>query len=109
SAVGGDRKQLTSGKWEVDDVALSNDRRSFYLHTSEQSPFEEQFYRMPVTGGARTQITKTSGGHTVVPSPNEQLLADVYSSSNHPPELYVMRNRPDAKESRLTLSPTAEW
>jgi len=109
SAVGGDRKQLTSGKWEVDDVALSNDRRSFYLHTSEQSPFEEQFYRMPVTGGARTQITKTSGGHTVVPSPNEQLLADVYSSSNRPPELYAMRNRPDAKESRLTLSPTAEW
>ena len=109
SAVGGDRKQLTSGKWEVDDVAISNDRRSFYLHTSEQSPFEEQFYRMPVTGGARTQITKTSGGHTVVPSPNEQLLADVYSSSNRPPELYVMRNRPDAKESRLTLSPTAEW
>ena len=109
SAVGGDKKQLTSGKWEVDDVAISNDRRSFYLHTSEQSPFEEQFYRMPVTGGARTQITKTSGGHTVVPSPNEQLLADVYSSSNRPPELYVMRNRPDAKESRLTLSPTAEW
>ena len=109
SAVGGDKKQLTSGKWEVDDVAISNDRRSFYLHTSEQSPFEEQFYRMPVTGGARTQITKTSGGHTVVPSPNEQLLADVYSSSNRPPELYVMRNRTDAKESRLTLSPTTEW
>ena len=109
SAGGGDRKQLTSGKWEVDDVAISNDRRSFYLHTSEQSPFEEQFYRVPVTGGARTQITRMSGGHTVVPSPNELLLADVYSTSNRPPELYVMRNRPDAKESRLTLSPTAEW
>ena len=109
SASGGNRTQLTSGKWEVDDVALSNDRRSFYLHTSEQSPFEEQFYRVPVTGGARTQITKTSGGHTVVASPNELLLADVYSTSNRPPELYVMRNQPGAKESRLTLSPTAEW
>ncbi len=109
SASGGDRKQLTSGQWEVDDVAISNDRRSFYLHTSEQSPFEQQFYRMAVTGGARTQITKTSGGHTVVPSPNELLLADVFSTSNRPPELYVMRNRPGAKEARLTLSPTAEW
>jgi dipeptidyl aminopeptidase/acylaminoacyl peptidase len=109
AAAGGDRKQLTSGKWEVDNVSLSSDKRSFYLHTSEQSPFEEQLYRMAVTGGARTQITKMSGGHAVVASPNELLLADVYSTSNRPPELYVMRNQPGATESRLTLSPTAEW
>ena len=106
---GGDKRQLTKGKWEVVDVALSADRRTFYLHTSEQSPFEQQFYRMASSGGARTQITKTNGGHTVVVSPNEQLLADVYSTSNRPPELYVMRNQPGAAESRLTLSPTAEW
>ncbi|HEY2896940.1 MAG TPA: DPP IV N-terminal domain-containing protein, partial [Gemmatimonadaceae bacterium] len=109
SAAGGGRKQLTSGNWEVDDVALSNDRRNFYLHTSEESPFEQQFYRMPVLGGVRTRITKASGGQTVVASPNELLLADVYSTSNRPPELYVMHDQPGAKESRLTLSPTAEW
>jgi len=109
SATGGEKKQLTSGKWEVDDVALSSDKRSFYLHTSEESPFEQQLYRMPVSGGARTQITKTSGGHTAIASPNEQLIADVYSNSNRTTELYVMRNQPGAPESRLTLSPTAEW
>lgn len=109
SAGGGDRKQLTSGKWEVDDVALSNDKRTFYIHSSEESPFEQQFYRMSINGGARTQLTKMSGGHTVVASPNETLLADVYSTSNRPPELYVMRNQPGAAETRLTLSPTAEW
>jgi len=109
TAAGGDKRQLTRGKWEVVDVALSADQRAFYLHTSEESPFEQQFYRIPVAGGARTQITKTSGGHTVVASPNELLLADVYSTSNRPPELYVMRNQPGAAESRLTLSPTAEW
>ena len=109
AANGSDKKQLTKGKWEVVDVGLSADERTFYLHTSEESPFEQQFYRMASTGGARTQITKTSGGHTVVVSPNEQLLADVYSTSNRPPELFVMRNQPGAAESRLTLSPTAEW
>ncbi|MEP7087223.1 MAG: DPP IV N-terminal domain-containing protein, partial [Gemmatimonadota bacterium] len=109
AANGSDKRQLTKGNWEVLDVALSNDRRSFYLHTSELSPFEQHFYRMATTGGARTQITKTSGGHQVVVSPNEQLLADVYSTSNRPPELYVMRNRAGAAETRLTLSPTAEW
>ena len=109
AADGSDKRQLTKGKWEVDDVALSTDERSFYLHTSEESPFEQQFYRVPVSGGARTQITRTSGGHNVVVSPNQQLLADVYSTANRPPELYVMRNQPGATESRLTLSPTAEW
>jgi len=64
---------------------------------------------VPVAGGARTQITRTSGGHTVAVSPNDQLLADVYSTANRPPELYLMRNQPGAVESRLTLSPTAEW
>jgi len=109
AANGSDKRQLTKGKWEVDDVSLSSDQRDFYLHTSEQSPFEQQFYRMAVGGGARTQITRTKGGHTVVVSPNEQLLADVYSTANRPPELYVMKNQPGAAESRLTLSPTAEW
>ncbi len=109
AANGSDKKQLTKGKWEVDNVALSADRKTFYLHTSEESPFEEQFYRMSTSGGPRTQITKTSGGHEVVVSPNEQLLADVYSTSNRPPELFVMRNQPGAAEARLTLSPTAEW
>jgi dipeptidyl aminopeptidase/acylaminoacyl peptidase len=109
AANGSDKKQLTKGKWEVVDVGLSADEKTFYLHTSEESPFEQQFYRMASTGGARTQITKTSGGHTVVVSPNELLLADVYSTSNRPPELFIMRNQPGAQESRLTLSPTAEW
>ena len=108
-ADGSDKHQLTTGKWEVDDVALSTDGRSFYLHTSEESPFEQQFYRMPIAGGARTQITRTSGGHNAVVSPNDLLLADVYSTSNRPPELYLMRNQPGAAEARLTLSPTAEW
>ncbi|MEO6209598.1 MAG: prolyl oligopeptidase family serine peptidase [Gemmatimonadaceae bacterium] len=109
AANGSDKRQLTKGKWEVDNVALSADRKTFYLHTSEESPFEEQFYRMQTAGGVRTQITKTSGGHEVAVSPNEQLLADVYSTSNRPPELFVMRNQPGAAEARLTLSPTAEW
>jgi dipeptidyl aminopeptidase/acylaminoacyl peptidase len=106
---GGDRRQLTSGKWEVLDATLSPDKRWFYLHTSEPSPFERQFYRMAVTGGARERITEKSGGHDVTVSPNGALLADVYSFSNRPPELFVMRNRAGATMAQLTTSPTKEW
>ncbi|HEX6534497.1 MAG TPA: prolyl oligopeptidase family serine peptidase [Gemmatimonadaceae bacterium] len=109
AADGGDRRQLTSGKWEVLDVALSPDQRWFWMHTSEPSPFERQFYRMRVTGGARERITDRSGGHEVTPSPDGRMLADVYSFSNRPPELFVLPFRAGASMAQLTVSPTKAW
>src|SRR6185436_17363018 len=64
---------------------------------------------MAVTGGARTRVTAQPGSHQAVVSPDQQWLADVYSFSNRPPELYLARNRPGAEMSQLTQSPTAEW
>ena len=108
AADGGDRRQLTRGAWEVMDVSLSRDGRSFYLATSEKSPFERHFYRMPVAGGTRTQLTQRPGGHAVSLSPDEQWLADVHSFANRPPELYLLRSGA-AEPAQLTISPTAAW
>jgi dipeptidyl aminopeptidase/acylaminoacyl peptidase len=108
-ANGGDRRQLTSGKWEITAAQLSADKRSFELHTSEASPFEQHFYRMPVSGGPRERLTTTPGGHTVVISPDGTMLADVFSTSNRPPELFVSRNRAGAPATQLTTSPSADW
>src|SRR5688572_32936910 len=82
---------------------------NFYIHTNEPSPFEEQFYRMSVNGGARERITTKSGRHVVEVSPDGSMLADVYSYVNRPPDLFLMRNRPGAEMSQLTLSPSGEW
>ncbi|MDQ3081126.1 MAG: S9 family peptidase [Gemmatimonadota bacterium] len=109
AADGTDRRQLTRGKWEVRNVELAPDGKSFYLHTSEVSPFEVQLYRMAVGGGARERITTKSGGHNAVVSPNGEWIADVYSYVNRPPDLFLMRNRPGAQMSQLTVSPSAEW
>jgi dipeptidyl aminopeptidase/acylaminoacyl peptidase len=108
-ADGSGRQQLTRGKWEVRDVDLSPDRRSFYLQTNEVSPFEQHLYRMPVTGGAMEKITSKSGKHTTSVSPDGQLVADVYSYVNRPPDLFLLRNRAGAEMAQLTLSPSAEW
>ena len=109
NADGTDRKQLTSGNWEVLNVSLSPDKKTFYLQTNEPSPFEEQIYRLSVNGGTRERITTKSGRHVGVVSPNGQLIADVYSYVNRPPDLFLMRNRAGAEMSQLTLSPSAEW
>ncbi|HJU88797.1 MAG TPA: prolyl oligopeptidase family serine peptidase, partial [Gemmatimonadaceae bacterium] len=108
-ANGKDRKRLTSGRWEVQDVDLSRDQRSFIIHTSEVSPFERHAYRVPVTGGAREKLTTGVGGHTVTISPDGRLIADVYSTANRPPELFVADSRAGAAMAQLTTSPTPEW
>jgi dipeptidyl aminopeptidase/acylaminoacyl peptidase len=109
AADGSDRRQLTSGKWEVMGVELSRDKRSFYLTTSEKSPFEQHYYRMSVAGGPREQLTPGVGGNDATRSPDESMLAVVHSEANRPPELFVMPNRPGAQMAQLTTSPTREW
>jgi dipeptidyl aminopeptidase/acylaminoacyl peptidase len=106
---GSGRQQLTKGKWEVEDVNISNDRRFFEMHTSEVSPFERHFYRMPIAGGVAERITTQVGGHAVVVSPDGRLIADVYSQANRPPELHVGPYQASATIAQLTTSPTREW
>jgi dipeptidyl aminopeptidase/acylaminoacyl peptidase len=103
-AVGltGAPKQLTSGKWEVDSVTLSDDKKSFYLTTSEESPFVRHLYRMPVGGGAPTKLTTMDGENGAVVSPDGNAIADVYSYTNKPPELYV-------SGTRVTTSPAPDF
>jgi dipeptidyl aminopeptidase/acylaminoacyl peptidase len=107
--AGGEPKQLTSGKFEVTSVELSNDGTKFYLTTSEVGPGERHFYSMSVEGGARTQITKEPGNHRALLSPDQRWMSDVYSYTNKPPELFVAANQPGAAMQKLTDSPSKEF
>src|SRR5579862_2405544 len=109
SVDGGEPKQLTSGKFEVTAVELSKDGSKFFLTTSEVGPGERHFYSMSVDGGARTRITKEAGNHRVTLSPDEKWMADVYSYTTKPPELFVADNQAGASEKKLTSSPAKDF
>ena len=89
-------KQLTQGKWEIESVALSHDRKTFYITSSEQHPGERHLYAMSIGGGARTKITSMVGSNQSEVSPDDSTIGLVYSYSNKPPEVYVMPNKPGA-------------
>jgi dipeptidyl aminopeptidase/acylaminoacyl peptidase len=108
-ANGTEKRQLTSGKWEVLDASVTPDRLTFYLTTSETSPFDAQLWRMAATGGARERITPQPGSHQATLSHDKQWIANVHSRANRPPELCILRNRPGAEMAQLTTSPTPEW
>lgn len=105
---GSARTALTSGAWEVLQAELSPDRAWFWLHTSETSPFVREFWRMPVNGGVREQLSRDMGGHTVVVSPDGKRAANVFSNSNTPPELYV-QNFNGTGRLQLTTSTSASF
>jgi dipeptidyl aminopeptidase/acylaminoacyl peptidase len=107
--AGGEPRALTSGSWEVQGVRLSEDQSTFYLTTNEGDPSQVHLYTMPVEGGPRTKHTTRVGNHAAVISPDNLWIADVYSYTNRPDELYVMENRGGAEMKRLTTSPAPEF
>ncbi len=106
---GGEPRALTSGKWEVLAVRQSEDKSRFYLTASKDTPYENHLYAMDGNGGELTRITKAPGKHTTTVSPDEKWIADIYSYTNKPPEVYVQENRPMADARRLTTSPSPEF
>jgi dipeptidyl aminopeptidase/acylaminoacyl peptidase len=108
--VSGQKKALTSGKFEIQRAQLSRDKKTWFLTANARHPGEQHFYHLPLEGGALRQITSLTGGHEVTVSPDEKTLAVRYSAANKPWELFVMDNKPDAGAPRqLTRSTTAEF
>lgn len=105
----GQKKALTSGKFEVSDVQLSDDKKYFYFTANKVHPGEKHFYRMPANGGEMVQLTNQTGAHEVSLSPDEKHLAIRYSYSNKPWELFVMDNKKGAKAKQVTESLTEEF
>jgi dipeptidyl aminopeptidase/acylaminoacyl peptidase len=105
----GVKTALTSGQFEVYDPEISPDKKHWYFSSNEVHPGERHFYRMPLEGGTRTQITVKEGRHDVSISPDGKKLAIRYSHYNKPWELYVMENKPGAETAQITFSLSEEF
>ncbi|HSN61512.1 MAG TPA: DPP IV N-terminal domain-containing protein, partial [Ferruginibacter sp.] len=98
----GSKQNITSGKYEVQEAALSNNKKYFYITTNEVHPGEKHFYRVPVTGGKAERLTTMEGSNQVLLSPDEKTMAILYSYSNKPTELFLQENIPGKKAIAVT-------
>ncbi len=105
----GNRKQLTSGDFEIYNPFLSEDGKTWYLTANVDHPGIRHFYSMPAKGGKLKKITTQDGNNEVTLSPDEKHIAIRYSYSNKPWELYVMENKSGATPRKLTESLTDEF
>lgn len=102
-------RQLTTGRFEIDDVELSKDGSRFYIESTEAHPGERQLYAMAVDGGPRTRLTPLTGAYEGAIAPDDSTFGIVYSAANRPPEVFVMPNRAGAAATQVTTSTTQEW
>ncbi|MGH2567746.1 MAG: prolyl oligopeptidase family serine peptidase, partial [Bacteroidota bacterium] len=103
------KKQLTQGKFEIYNLAMSRDKKRWYFASNEVHFGERHFYSMPLEGGQRTRITSIEGRNDAELSPDESRLAVLYSFSNKFPELYLVDNKPDARVTHVTESRSKEF
>ena len=102
--ISGEKKALTTGNFEVQQVALARDKKTFFLTTNQVHPGETHFYSLPTSGGNLSKITSMTGGHEAALSPNESQLTYRFSSSNKPWELFLQENKPNVKAEQITQS-----
>lgn len=98
----GEKRALTSGAYEVFNPFISNDKKSWYLTTSEVHPGERHFYKMPLMGGSKVKLTSMTGNNQVSLSPDEKYMAIRHSYSNKPWELYLKKTRARDQAKQLT-------
>jgi dipeptidyl-peptidase-4 len=83
--------QLTSGDWEVTEIAGVDERGGqVYFISTEAGPLERQLYRVSLDGGARTRITAAAGTHAVSVAPACQYLLDTVSRLRPPPRRVLL-------------------
>ncbi|WP_421941793.1 prolyl oligopeptidase family serine peptidase [Pedobacter sp.] len=107
--ISGEKKQLTSGKWEVQSLKLSRDKKSFYITGNKEHPGITNLFKIGVNGGDLIQITSMKGLNEITLSPDEKWIAINYSYLNKPWELYLQANTPKSKAIKITQSTSSEF
>lgn len=105
----GEKKALTSGNYEVFEPFLSNNKKHWYLTTSEVNAAERHFYTMPVMGGEMTKLTSMTGNNDVSLSPDEKYMVIRHSYSNKPWELYFKKTSAKTSAQKLTSGQSEEF
>lgn len=104
-----ERRQLTTGRFEIDGVQLSPDATRFYLESAEQHSGERHLYALSVDGGERTRLSTVTGATSGEISPDNSTFGVIHSTATNPPEVFVMPNRAGAAMAAVTTSTSAEW
>lgn len=97
---------LTEGKYEVQSVELSKNKKYFYLTTNQEHPGITHYYKLDISTKKLTTLTHKKGGNRVWLSPDESWMAILHSSSTTPWELFIKKTSSTSSPTQITSSTT---
>lgn len=98
--LGGEIKQLTSGRWEVNEIQYVNEaKKQIYYLSNESGVLNRDLYVIGFDGKKKTLLSSGDGWNQTVFSPNGNFYRNQYSNLNTLPK-YTIR---DAKGKELRV------
>jgi dipeptidyl-peptidase 4 len=92
---------LTEGEWMVTgQVAVDEDRRMVYFQGTYDGPLERHLYAVSLDGGPLQRLTRESGWHDAIISPDRRSFVDIWQSPEQPPRL-MLRSLADGEAQGL--------
>lgn len=84
------KRQLTSGKWVVNEIAGINAAEGkLVITTSKESPMEKHMYSLSIEDGSMKRIDKAPGMHTAICNSDARYVLDIYSAAGIPKNTFV--------------------
>lgn len=108
AAPGAPPTRITRGEWAVSEFEVSPTDASLFFVANEGRPEERHLYRVSLDGGALKRLSRRSGTHAPVISPDGRFAAGLFSSDDTPYDLLLTRLTPsgaDDDERQITSSP----
>ena len=104
-----EQNQLTNGNFEVTDVWLSKDSKTFYVRANKENFHEYHLYKLGKKNDLE-KITSQKGVYEELAlSPDEKFWIARYSYSNKPWELVVFENKTNSSQRQITNSITEKF
>ena len=83
-------RQLTKGKWVVNEIAgMTAGGRKVIITAAKESPLEKHLYTVTLENGKMERIDKGAGMHTATCSEDGKYVLDVYNGAGIPKNTYV--------------------
>jgi dipeptidyl aminopeptidase/acylaminoacyl peptidase len=98
----GEARALTQGKFEVDELTLTQDDQYFYFRANRSHPGIYEIYRVAVESAKIDKLTELEGDTHYRLSTDEQQLLLEHSKINRPPELYLQAAVPASEATQIT-------
>lgn len=101
-------QQLTSGKFEVSNVTLTQDQQRFIFKANKKHPGIYEVYQVDLAKNF-TALTDLGGTNDYALSPDESALLIEHSSLTMPPELYIQSLTSNAQATQITYTVSEQF